>query len=144
MGLKQIDHGTPAYRQMVDLRYQTLRKPLGLIFTEEELAQEKEELLIAAFDDDDMIGCCVLTPLDKVTLRLRQMAVHPELQGTGIGESIIHFAENLAKDKGFERIIMHARDTAIGFYEKFGYRVVGQEFTEVNLPHHLMEKELRD
>jgi N-acetylglutamate synthase-like GNAT family acetyltransferase len=144
MGLKQIDHGTLDYLQMVDLRYQTLRKPLGLSFSEEELELEKDEWLIAAFDEEDMIGCCVLTPIDQFTLRLRQMAVHPELQGTGIGESIIHFSENLAKDKGYERIIMHARDTAIGFYEKFGYRVVGQEFTEVSIPHHLMEKELRD
>ena len=124
MGLRQIDHGSSAYQQMVDLRYKTLRKPLGLEFTEEELADEKDELLIAAFDDDEMMGCCVLTPLDSYTLRLRQMAVKPEEQGTGIGASIIYFSENLAKDKGFKRIIMHARDSAIGFYEKFGYKVV--------------------
>ncbi len=142
MGLRQIDHGTPAYQQMVDLRYKTLRKPLGLEFTEEELADEKDELLIAAFDDDEIMGCCVLTPIEAQTLRLRQMAVKPEEQGTGIGASIIYFSENLAKDKGFKRIIMHARDSAIGFYEKFGYKVVGQEFTEVSLPHHLMEKQL--
>jgi len=60
----------------------------------------------------------------------------------GVGATIISFAENIAKDRGFKYIIMHARDTAIGFYQKFGYRIVGDAFTEVNLPHHIMEKAL--
>jgi ribosomal protein S18 acetylase RimI-like enzyme len=70
------------------------------------------------------------------------MAVKDNLQRKGIGASIVSFAENIAKDKGYRRIIMHARDTAIGFYEKFGYKVKGDEFTEVNLPHHVMEKNI--
>ena len=37
---------------------------------------------------------------------------------------------------------MHARDTAIGFYEKFGYQIKGNQFREVNLSHHVMEKSL--
>jgi predicted GNAT family N-acyltransferase len=52
------------------------------------------------------------------------------------------FAENLARDKGYNKMIMHARDTAIGFYEKFGYKINGSPFNEVNLPHHVMEKNL--
>ncbi len=142
MGLKQIDFGTPEYEQMVQLRDEMLRKPLGLSFNDEELMEEKNEILIASYDDDEMLGCCILRPLDNETVRLRQMAVKDELQRKGIGASIISFAENLARDKGYRFIIMHARDTAIGFYEKFGYQIKGDEFTEVNIPHHIMEKEL--
>ncbi len=50
------------------------------------------------------------------------------------------FAETLAKDKGFKKLMMHARDTAIGFYEKQGYKVKGEQFYEVTIPHHVMEK----
>ncbi len=142
MGLKQIDYGTAAYKQMVDLRRKVLREPLGLTFSPEELENEKNDLLIAAFEDEDIIGCCILSPKDTLSIRLRQMAVSNSHQGTGIGASIMAFAENLARDKGFTKMIMHARDTAIGFYEKFGYSVNGDVFTEVNLPHHIMEKEL--
>ena len=142
MGLKQIDYGSAEYNQMVQLRDQMLRKPLGLQFTPEELIEEKNELLIASFDEDEILGCCMLKPLDSETVRLRQMAVKDELQLKGIGASIIAFAENLAKDKGYSRIIMHARDSAIGFYEKFGYEIKGEKFIEVNIPHHIMEKEL--
>ena len=142
MGLKQIDYGTAEYNQMVQLRKQLLRLPLGLNFTEEELQKEKNDILIAAFDDDRILGCCMLCPLNKYTLRLRQMAVADNLQGKGIGASIMIFAENLARDKGYRNMLMHARDSAIGFYEKFGYKIKGAPFTEVNLPHHVMEKEL--
>jgi predicted GNAT family N-acyltransferase len=37
---------------------------------------------------------------------------------------------------------MHARKTAVGFYEKFGYQVSGNVFEEVTLPHFVMEKDL--
>jgi hypothetical protein len=42
MALKIIDHGTKEYEQMVRLREEILRKPLGLQFTEEELESEKK------------------------------------------------------------------------------------------------------
>jgi predicted N-acetyltransferase YhbS len=143
MALKQIDHGTKEYKQMVQLREDILRRPLGLTFSAEQLGNEKDDILIAAFEEDEMLGCCILTPLDDNTLRLRQMAVQKNLQGKGIGESIMNFAENLARDKGYKTLMMHARDTAIGFYERFGYKVKGEQFIEVNTPHHIMEKRLR-
>jgi predicted GNAT family N-acyltransferase len=140
MGLKQIDHGTSDYQKAIQLRHSILRAPLGLNFSQKDLEQEKEHIHIASFEEDDLLGCCMLTKVDDHTLQLRQMAVKDNLQRKGIGASIISFAENLAKDKGYRRIIMHARDTAIGFYEKFGYKVKGEKFNEVNLPHHVMEK----
>ncbi|MBK7376216.1 MAG: GNAT family N-acetyltransferase [Ferruginibacter sp.] len=142
MALKQIDHGSKEYQQMVKLRNDILRQPLGLSFNEEELAREKEDILIGAFDDDEMLACCLLTKTDNHSLRLRQMAVQNNLQGKGIGASMMNFAETIARDKGYKRLLMHARKTALGFYEKLGYRVVGDEFTEVTIPHYVMEKYL--
>jgi predicted GNAT family N-acyltransferase len=143
MALKQIDHGTNEYLQMVNLRDNVLRRPLGLTFSHDELANEKDEILIACMDDGEMLGCCMLVKVDKETVRLRQMAVAPNLHGKGIGASIINFAENIAIDKGFKTMTMHARDTAIGFYGKFGYAIKGHQFVEVNVPHHVMEKKLK-
>ncbi|MFM2326704.1 MAG: hypothetical protein RIR31_906 [Bacteroidota bacterium] len=142
MALKQIDHGTKEYKQMIALRMEILRKPLGLSFTEEELANEKNDILIGAFEDDKMLACCLLTKIDNATIKLRQMAVQNNLQGKGIGASIMSFAETVARDKGYKKLMMHARDTAIGFYEKFDFKVNGSEFIEVHVPHHVMEKKL--
>jgi len=140
MALKIIDHGSKEYHQMVQLRNDILRKPLGLKFTPEELEQEKEEILIGAFEEDKMLGCCMLIKNDVQTVRLRQMAVLNNLQGKGIGKALMQFAENIARDRGFRKITMHARTTAIGFYEKLGYNVSGEQFDEVTIPHYVMEK----
>ena len=45
MALKQIDHGTKEYQQMVKLRNEILRKPLGLSFTPEELTSEIQKII---------------------------------------------------------------------------------------------------
>ena len=142
MALKQIDHGSREYQQMVKLRNEILRRPLGLDYTPEELAREKEDILIGAFDEDEMLACCLLTQIDNRTLKLRQMAVQNNLQGKGIGGSMMNFAELVARDKGFKKLVMHARKTALGFYEKLGYKTIGDEFIEVTLPHFVMEKKL--
>lgn len=141
MGLKQIDHGTPDYEKMVQLRRQILRHPLGLDFTPEELEAEKKDILIASFDDDKMLGCCLLTKTDQShIIRLRQMAVPKNLQGKGIGAALLTFAENIARDKGYAVLMMHARDTAIGFYEQAGYKITSKQFEELGIAHHVMEK----
>lgn len=142
MAIKVINHGGKEYKQMVDLRYQILRKPLGLVFTEEELVTEKNYILIGCFDDNKIEGCCVLIPLDNETLQLRQMAVTSGLQGKGIGRMLMQFAENISRDRKYKKIIMHARKTALGFYEKLGYVKTGDEFLEVTIPHYIMEKKL--
>jgi ribosomal protein S18 acetylase RimI-like enzyme len=140
MALKIIDHGTAEYKQMVKMRDDILRKPLGLGFTEDELEAEKDNMLIAAFEDDQMLGCCMLVEEQPGTVRLRQMAVLNDLQGKGIGRALMNFAENLARDRGYKIVRMHARENAVGFYEKVGYKVRGDKFTEVTITHYVMEK----
>lgn len=142
MALKIIDYGTKEYEQMLKLRDDILRKPLGLDFSTDELEKEKQNMHIAAYEDEQMLGCCMLVQEDPETVRLRQMAVVNDVQGKGIGRALMQFAENLARDRGFKRITMHARKAALGFYEKMGYKKKGTEFTEITIPHVVMEKEL--
>ena len=142
MALKQVDHGSKEYQQMVNLRDEILRQPLGLSLTVDELNKEKDDILIGAFDDEKILACCILTKADNKSLRLRQMAVQNNQQGKGIGASMLNFAEIIARDKGYKKLIMHARETAVRFYEKLGYKLVGDRFTEVTIPHFIMEKKL--
>jgi predicted GNAT family N-acyltransferase len=54
----------------------------------------------------------------------------------------MNFAENVARDRGYKKLSMHARKSAIGFYQKLGYEIVGEEFEEVTIPHYEMQKTL--
>jgi len=142
MALKIVDYGSPEYQQMVKLRDVILRKPLGLTFTPEDLESEKDNILIAAFEEDRMLGCCMLVEDRPDVVRLRQMAVLNMLQGKGIGRALMNFAENIARDRGYKKVIMHARSNATGFYEKVGYKIKGDQFVEITIPHYVMEKDL--
>ena len=53
MALKIIDHGSPEYQQMVKLREDVLRRPLGLGFTSEELESEKENMLEEVYEQTE-------------------------------------------------------------------------------------------
>ena len=127
MAIKVIDHGSDDYKQMIALRQLLLRKPLGLSFSDEELAEEVNDILIGCFDEDKLEGCCLLTESVPGVLRLRQMAVISGLQGKGVGRVILQFAENIARDRGYKKMTMHARKTALGFYEKLGFKVIHEE-----------------
>jgi len=142
MALKLIDYGSPEYEKMLRLRNDLLRKPLGLNFDLQELEKEKDDVLMGAFEDDRLLGCCLLTRVDAKTMRLRQMAVPNNLQGKGIGRALMIFAENIARDMGFETLMMHARVTATGFYEKLGYVKEDGQFIEITIPHVIMVKSI--
>lgn len=142
MPIKVIDHGSEDYQKMVDLRMEILRKPLGLSFTHTDLEKEKQDILIGAFEDDELLACCVLTKIGEDTCKLRQMAVRNKIQRTGLGAAMMNYAEQLAKDAGYKKMVMNARKTAKGFYEKLGYEIKGDEFVEVTLPHFYMQKNI--
>lgn len=146
--LRIIEYGSCAYQDMVFLRDIVLRRPLGLVFTQKQLQQEINDVLIGCFqttaDKEELVGCCILTPLEEDTVQLRQMAVSPGQQGGGIGRQIIAFAEEQARNNGFHTLMMHARKEAVPFYQKQGYATAGDEFSEVGIPHYKMTKALTD
>ena len=142
MIIKLIDHGSKDYEEMIRLRLNVLLDPIGIPEHYINKEKEKEDFLIAGFKEDEMIGCCVLTPLENKIIQLRQMAVQINDQSKGVGAAIVKFAESIAVENGFSTIMMHARNQVIGFYTKCGYSIVGNEFFEVGIEHRKMEKAL--
>ncbi|MFN9109332.1 MAG: GNAT family N-acetyltransferase [Bacteroidota bacterium] len=143
MALKEIMYESPEYDQMIQLRLDILRKPIGLSFTIDELKNEKNDILLGAFEEDHILACCVLTPENENSIQLRQMAVQNNIQGKGVGATLLRFAENVARDRGYSYMMMHARDSAVRFYEKHGYQVDGESFFEVTIPHYKMVKKIK-
>ena len=90
----------------------------------------------------ELVACLVLKPLDERCIKMRQLAVGEIAQGKGFGRQLVNYAHSFAKDRGYAEIVLHARETARGFYEKLGYEAEGDSFTEVGLPHLAMRKKL--
>ena len=139
--VKQIEFGGEEHKKEIELRYKILRQPLGLHYTQEQLDAEKDELHFVAFDGVKAVGCLLIKILSGQEIKLRQIAVDEEYQGKGVGKALVLHSEKFAVEKGFSLISFHARKTAVSFYEKLGYEIVGKEFTEVGLPHLKMKKD---
>ena len=72
--------------------------------------------------------------------RLRGMAVQPDLRGTGIGRALLlEGLERLCLDPAVELVWCNARVTAIGFYERLGFAVLGEPFLVpgTDIPHRI-------
>lgn len=144
--IRLIEHSSPEYKEMLLLRAVTLWEPLEITLSEHDLQKEINDLFVGCFREEDelMVGCCVLTPIEDLDVQLRQIAVLQEFQGKGIGHQIIDFAEKEALLSGFSRIIIHAQESAIPFYEKNGFKMEGDAFIEVGIPHFEMQKIIQE
>jgi predicted GNAT family N-acyltransferase len=120
-----------------------LRAPLGLDFTPEQLAAEADDIHLAGFEGETPLACMILSPVSAQEFKMRQVAVAPERQGEGLGSRLVEYCETVARAAGCAQITLHARETAVPFYLRAGYEIVGEPFEEVTVPHRKMSKWLK-
>ncbi|MEO8206403.1 MAG: GNAT family N-acetyltransferase [Chthoniobacterales bacterium] len=139
---REFFFNTPEYESALRLREDILRKPLKIAWGEDAFGGDADCFHLGCFNQEKMIGTLLLKPVDKVTLKMRQVAVALNCQRQGIGTGLVYFAEEFAREKTYQVMMSHAREAALPFYIRLGYQVVGEKFTEVTLPHYKIFKML--
>ncbi|OQS01213.1 Acetyltransferase [Achlya hypogyna] len=141
METREITFGSPEYKAAVALRYEVLRKPLGLEFDPEALAMEGPDTHVGLFNvANELLAYAMLRPGADGVVWMKQVAVQPSMHGKGLGRVLVQGLESVATSKGFSHIKLHSRATAVPFYKKLGYTTFGEPFEEVGIPHEAMEK----
>lgn len=75
--------------------------------------------------------------------QLRGMAVMPEYQKKGLGDLLLNAAENYIAQQQGGLIWFNAREIAVGFYKKAGYKILGSMFDIPDVgPHYIMFKHI--
>lgn len=111
-----------------DLRYRILREPLGKERGSERNEGDETATHFALFENKELLAVARLDRVDKSTCQARFVAVETHLQGKGYGKKIMTALENEAIALGYEKLVLHARDYALPFYEKLGYTLVGSSY----------------
>lgn len=146
MELKEIQHGSAEYDKAIQLRREVLRWPLGLEYTQEQLAAEFNERHFVAVcgerGEPEYLASACLVEEEPGVARIRQVAVREDCQGKGLGRELMEHTEQAAKEAGYKEVILCSRHYAIPFYEKLGYKCVSDWFEEVGMPHRSMVKSL--
>ena len=141
--IRQIQTATSEYEAELKLRDDVMRRPLGLSIYDDDLQAEADDIHIGAFSPDGLVGVLVLTPLTNGSMKMRQVAVSEGSRKQGIGTLLVDYAERIAVQRGCPYIKLHARITAVAFYERLGYKITGGEFLEIGIPHRPMEKTIK-
>ncbi|WP_417384268.1 GNAT family N-acetyltransferase [Gimesia sp.] len=142
MNFIEIPFQSAHYDQACQLRNKILRQPLGLDLREEDLSAEVDYFHFGILEGERVIACVLVVPVSAVKAKVRQMAVASEFQNQGLGKKLLINMEDYLKQRGFQLLELDARISAVGFYQKLGYEVEGDEFLSVSIPHQKMKKSL--
>jgi len=124
------------------LRNKVLRIPLGLNLFDENLTKEAADVHLGAFAGNRLVGVLILTTVGGNEIKMRQVGVDETWRGKDVGAKLVAFAEDVARNLGRKKMVLNARKSVVGFYEKLGYQRSGGEFVEVTIPHQKMQKNL--
>jgi len=136
----QFDTNSPYYQQMLALRQQELRKPLGLDIYQQDLSQEDKYWHFGLLFEQQLVACVMIKPQGLSDVILKQMAVSTKQQGKGLGLTLLKQVEQALLKHGVTHIKLAARQQAIGFYKKIGYINQGDYFIDVGIRHQWMNK----
>ena len=136
---KVIKYGGDEHLESIALRKEILYEASGI--SPVDYMEEDTHIQIAGFNNGSLIATCSLVP-EEENCRMRYVAIKADIQGSGVGSKMLKFFEEEARNTGFKSIYCHARDTAINFYNKNGYKAEGEMFEQVTIPHIKMRKVL--
>ncbi len=117
-------------KQYYNLRWRLLRKPWGQPEGSEKNETDNKDHChhIAAIEKHKIIAVARLEFSEKQFAQLRYMAVDDLYQNQGIGGEIIKYAEQYARQKNAQQLFLNARENAVPFYQKSGYKIIEKSY----------------
>lgn len=94
--------------------------------------------VVARLLDGTAVGTARLTP-DR---HIGRMAVRAPWRGRGVGDALLLALVDAARRRGWPDVRLNAQASAIGFYERHGFRPEGERFFEAGIEHQAMARML--
>ncbi len=87
--------------------------------------------ILAVDGDGQLVGTARLLPDGHIG----RIAVLKEWRKQGVGSALLQWMIEEMKSSGRQQVMLNAQTDAVKFYEKFGFRVVGDMFMDAGIPH---------
>lgn len=134
-----------------DCEFELVKRIRTTVFTNEQGADAVTEFddydsqsdFALLFESDKPIGTARVVRLDK-GFKIGRIAILKEYRGRGYGDLIVRVVLRRAFEKGADTVYVDAQNYAVPFYEKIGFKVIGNEITDRGLPHIPMSIEEED
>ena len=97
---------------------------------------------VLAYLDGEAVGTgrVDLAPEHGAAGKIGRVAVLAGARRRGVGAAIMHALHRVATERGLVCVWCHAQVAAAPFYERLGYRAVGERFDEAGIEHVRMER----
>jgi GNAT superfamily N-acetyltransferase len=126
-----------------DLRYRILRKPWNQPIGSERNEGDSSEQHFAMYSGINLLAVGRLDKCEEKKRQIRFMAVEKNEQGSGFGKLLMIEMEKYCRNDEVNEIILHARESAILFYEKLSYQLQEPSYKLFGeIQHYLMSKKL--
>ncbi len=113
------------FEQYYRLRYEVLRQPWHQPRGSERVPDDDTATHAMLLNDEqEVVGVCRLHQVSATEAQIRFMAIRPDQQGQGLGNRLLDYFENIARQWGVTQITLQARENALNFYRRNGYVVV--------------------
>jgi N-acetylglutamate synthase-like GNAT family acetyltransferase len=116
----------PSVAALVDAAYRHYVERIGMLprpMTDDYAAVIRDHQVTVAEHDGAIVGVVVLTVTDEGFL-IDNVAVHPSRRGTGLGRTLLQFAEAEARRVGFDAIHLYTHEQMtenLALYSRIGY-----------------------
>lgn len=114
------------FEQYYALRWRVLREPWEQPRESEKDEHEADAVHLTAWVEGTLAGVGRLHFNSPTEAQIRYMAVEENYRNRGMGAEILRELENRARQRGARAIVLNARDRAVHFYQKNGYRIQGK------------------
>ncbi len=134
------------FKHYYHLRWQQLRAPWNQPEGSEVDAIEDQCFHVMAVNDNNkIIGVARLQFNSNNEAQIRYMAIDNSFQRQGIGRELVKTLEQYAKKTNHKNIVLDAREAAVTFYKKLGYKVINKSYLLFDeIQHFRMTKILND
>ncbi len=117
------------FKRYYQLRWQLLRAPWNQPEgSEVDDIEDRCFHLMAVDDNNEVIAVARLQFNSDDEAQIRYMAVAGAYERQGVGRELIKSMEAYAGESAHRKIVLDAREPAVGFYQKLGYTVIEKSY----------------
>ena len=136
-------HTDADWKAYYALRFSVLREPWNQPLGSEILGDEQDAIHIMAVANNQVMGVARMHESAPNQGQVRCVAVATSQQGKGVGKAIMQALESQAEAKGWNEIVLEARENAVPFYKSLGYQIEQESYLLFGeIQHYRMKKAL--
>lgn len=134
------DLQSKTYRDALDIRKEVFVDEQQVPISIEIDDLEDKTLHIVGYEEAIPVATARIYPMANGKYKVQRVAIRKAVREKKYGSILMQEIERHVRELGGKRLFLGAQNHAIGFYEKAGYTICGEEYEEAGILHHDMDK----